>query len=185
MTIFISGGARNGKSDFAQALAVFLAERGVHYYVATMIPTDDEDQARIQKHLDSREGMGFETIECGRNILSCLDRVDRNGTFLLDSATALLMNELFPAEQGYRMDPEAPERCASELETFVRSIRHGVIVSDAIYADAARYDPITEAYRRGLAHIDRVLARACDTVIEVAADCRVIHKGSLPAGWKE
>ena len=73
MTILITGGAKNGKSDFAQDLAVSLAGGAVHYYLATMIPCDAEDHYRIKKHLESRAGLGFETIECGRNILSCLN----------------------------------------------------------------------------------------------------------------
>ena len=40
MTVFVSGGAKNGKSGFAQNLAVKLARGGKRYYVATMIPVD-------------------------------------------------------------------------------------------------------------------------------------------------
>lgn len=180
MKILISGGARNGKSDYAQELAVKLAQGGTHYYVATMIPCDGEDHKRIQKHLESRAGMGFETLECGRSILSCLERADKNAVFLLDSATALLMNELFPDPTSPDMDREAGERCARELAEFVQSVGSAVIVSDAIYADAARYDDITETYRRGLALIDRTLAAVCDTVIEASAGQWIVHKGSLP-----
>lgn len=180
MTILITGGAKNGKSDFAQELAVFLADGSVHYYLATMIPCDEEDHHRIKKHLESRAGLGFETIECGRNILSCLDHADPNGTFLLDSTTALLMNELFPDPISGQMDESAAMRCAEDLATFVHSVKHAVIVSDAIYADAARYDSVTETYRRSLAHIDRTLANVCETVIEVAFGNLIIHKGELP-----
>ena len=96
MKVLISGGAKNGKSSYAQDLAVALSKGGTHYYVATMIPADDEDRERIRLHLLDREGMGFETVECGRDILKCLELADPSGTFLLDSATALLLNALFP-----------------------------------------------------------------------------------------
>ena len=107
MTFFISGGAKNGKSTLAQNLAVALAKGNTHYYVATMIPVDDEDRLRIQRHIEDREGLGFTTLECGRNILSCLEHADPKATFLLDSVTALLMNELFREDKGYQMDLEA------------------------------------------------------------------------------
>ena len=103
MIVFISGGGKSGKSSLAQDLTVALSE-GKHYYIATMIPTDAEDHERIRLHIADRDGMGFETIECGRNILSCLDKAHADGAFLLDSATALLMNELFRAEKNYEMD---------------------------------------------------------------------------------
>lgn len=180
MTVLHSGGAKNGKSDLAQELAVRLAHGGPLYYVATMIACDEEDHRRIQKHLASRDGMGFETIECGRNILSCLERVDNSGTFLLDSTTALLMNELFPDPAGCEMDLDAANRCARELAVFAQSVGNAVMVSDGIYADCGLYDKGTEAFRRGLAHIDRTLAQVCQTVIEVAAGHQILHKGVLP-----
>ena len=74
MTIFLSGGAKNGKSTLAQELAVKLSGAGKRYYVATMIPTDEEDLARIRRHVADRDGLGFETIECSKNMLSCLER---------------------------------------------------------------------------------------------------------------
>ena len=70
MRVFLSGGAKNGKSGYAQHLAVQLAQGGKHYYVATMIPVDEEDRERIRHHIADRAGMGFETIECGTDILS-------------------------------------------------------------------------------------------------------------------
>lgn len=179
MTVFISGGAKNGKSGFAQDLAVSLAQGGKHYYVATMIPVDDEDRARIAKHVADRDGLGFETIECGTNILSCLETADCSGVFLLDSVTALLQNAMFPAEKNYAMDLDAAEQCARDVVAFAGSVSNAVIVSDYIYSDAQRYDEITESYRRCLAGIDRMLAQACDTVIESSAGQLVFHKGGL------
>lgn len=177
MTVFLSGGAKNGKSSLAQDLAVRLSGDGPRYYVATMIPVDEEDRQRIRNHVADRAGLGFRTVECGRNILSCLDEVDRNGTFLLDSVTALLMNEMF-RENG--IDKDAGSRCAGELAAFARSVKNAVIVSDAIYTDAARYDEITELYRSALAAADRSVAEACDTVIEMVAGQPVIYKGGMP-----
>lgn len=180
MTVFISGGAKNGKSALAQDLALALSKGGKHYYVATMIPADHEDHDRIRRHVADRDGMGFETIECGRNILSCLNGADRHAAFLLDSATALLLNELFPDPTSCEMDVEAAARCADELVTFARSVSNLVIVSDYIYSDAARYDQVTETYRKSLAQIDRKLAAVSDTVIEVSAGNVFIHKGAIP-----
>lgn len=180
MTFFISGGAKNGKSTLAQNLAVALAKGNTHYYVATMIPVDDEDRLRIQRHIEDREGLGFTTLECGRNILSCLEHADPKATFLLDSVTALLMNELFREDQGYQMDLEAARRCGEDLETFAKTVGNAVFVSDYIASDAGRYDETTEQYRKILADIDRRLARVSDTVVEVSAGQYIIHKGALP-----
>ena len=179
MTCFISGGAKCGKSDLAQALTLSLANGGRHYYVATLISSGAEDDARIQKHLEDRAGMGFETVECFRNIMDCLKTADRDGAFLVDSVTSLIQNALFPAEKNYEMDIAAARRCAEELVAFAQTVRHGVFVSDYIYSDAERYSESTEMYRKCLADIDRRLAKICDTVIEVSGGQPIIYKGAL------
>ena len=179
MIVFVSGGAKNGKSSFARNLAVKLAMGGKRYYVATMIPVDEEDRERIRRHVADRDGLGFDTIECGGDILSCLN-YDKAGSFLLDSVTALLQNVMFPIEKNYEMDLQAAENCAQDVVTFAKSVSNAVIVSDYIYSDARRYDESTECYRRCLANIDRLLAQVSDTVIEVSGGRLIFHKGGLP-----
>ena len=179
MTYFISGGAKNGKSSLSQDLTVALSKGNKHYYVATMISTGREDDERIRRHITDRADMGFETLECFRNIMDCLHTADMNGVFLVDSVTALIQNALFPVEKNYRMDIAAANRCADELVKFAHTVRHVVFVSDYIYSDADRYSESTEMYRKCLADIDRRLAMVCDTVIEVSAGQPIIHKGDL------
>ena len=178
MIVFITGGAKNGKSSYAQRLAVRLAQGGPRYYIATMIPVDEEDRERIRRHIADREGLGFETVEQGRDILRCLSQVDKNASFLLDSVTALLMNELF-LPPDYRLNPDAGDKCARELVEFAQSVKNIVLVSDYIYSDALRYDEITETYRKALASIDRQLAAVSDVVLELSAGNIMVHKGDF------
>ena len=179
MTYFISGGAKCGKSALAQDLTVALAKGGRHYYVATLISSGAEDEERIRRHLADREGMGFETLECFRNLMDCLHAADKDAVFLVDSVTSLIQNALFPEEKNYEMDLAGASRCAEELEEFARTVRHAIFVSDYIYSDAERYSESTEMYRKCLADIDRKLAKVCDTVIEVTAGQLTVHKGEL------
>lgn len=178
MNIFISGGAKNGKSTLAQTLTVSLARGGTHYYVATMISSGAEDDERIHRHIADRDGMGFETLECFRNITDCLPSADPRAAFLVDSVTALMQNSLFPVEKNYEMDLQAAEQCADSLIEFAGKVKNAVFVSDYIYADPRRYDDATERYRRCLAATDRRLAAICDMVIEVSAAQPIVHKGS-------
>ena len=175
MSTYISGGCKNGKSFYAQRVA--RAGGKPLYYIATMIPHDEEDLARICRHRDERAGWGFETLECGQDILRCLDCADLKGSFLLDSVTALLSNEMFTADG---VDSDAPRRIAEALERFVGRAPNTVMVSDYIFSDALIYDDLTEAYRRGLADIDRRMAARCDNVIEVVGGQFTVHKGALP-----
>lgn len=178
MTYFLSGGAKNGKSTLAQNLAV--AAGGKRYYIATMISSGEEDDARIRRHIADRAGLGFETVECFTNILDCLAHTDKNATFLVDSVTALMQNALFPAEKGYAMDISAAERCIEELVAFSAAVRNVIFVSDYICCDGMDYDETTKTYCRCLAEADRRLAEICDTVVEVCAGSYLVYKGALP-----
>ena len=129
MIVFITGGAKNGKSSLAQNLAVKLAGGGKRYYIATMIPSDQEDRDRIRRHIADRDGMGFETVEQGRDIAKVLTKADPNGSFLLDSVTALLLNELFPDPTSCEMDEDAADRCEKGLGSLCDRASNLVLVS--------------------------------------------------------
>lgn len=178
MTVFISGGAKNGKSTYAQRIAKKLAGNGSLYYVATMIPHDEEDNARIRRHLQEREGWGFRTLERGTDILGCLTETGGKGSYLLDSVTALLANEMFRQDGSF--DGQSPERVERELVRFAEQAESAVFVSDFIYADAGHYDAYTDAYRKGLAQVDRALAECCDCVLEICSGQVITHKGGNP-----
>lgn len=174
MKIFISGGAKNGKSYHAQCLAKAQAT-GILYYIATMAPRDDEDRERVERHRRERDGWGFDTVEQSHDIAEIMSRCDTSASFLLDSTTALLSNEMFSA-QG-EIDHAAPQKIARELELILAGINNIVIVSDYIFSDCIIYDADSEAYRRGLAYLDRICAQNCDIVLEVSSGNIMIHKG--------
>ena len=187
MIALISGGCKNGKSFYAQRLACQMAlhqERPL-YYLATMIPADEEDLARIRRHRLERAGWGFDTVEQGYDLCSCLEPgrltasgqpVRPEGVFLLDSTTALLSNEMFQPDG--QMDRQAAQRVAGQLLNFARQVGGVVFVSDNIYSDPRRLDPSTQCYRKGLALIDRKLAQICDQVIEVTYGLNYFYKGT-------
>ncbi len=146
-----------------------------------MISADAEDDERIRRHHRRPRGAGLLKRSSARGASSrVLDTADRNGVFLLDSVTALLQNEIFPPERKLRARSPGGGAVRAGCWNFVRSVRSVVLVSDYIFSDAGEYDPMTEQYRRALAGIDRMLARECDTVVELAAGRRIVHKGVLP-----
>ena len=174
MNVFISGGAKNGKSSFAQNLAVQMAKekKCPLYYVATMIPHDDEDRARIERHQDERRGKGFRTIECGFDIEKEIE--DKDGVFLIDSVTALLSNEMFRPDGT--VDNEASIRISERLRSLCKSHDGLIFVSDYIYGDGIEHDELTEGYIQGLAIIDKALAKECGRVIEMTCGLPIDYK---------
>ena len=175
MKIFISGGCKSGKSYYAQCLA----KKGKRqasplYYIATMKGVDQEDENRITKHKKDRDGWGFTTIEQFRDIEDILHKCDHNGSFLLDSLTALLSNEMFPTKDI--INENAHEQIADGLIKIMKQLQHVVIVSDYIYSDAALYESLTEKYRKSLAALDSLAAKNCDVVLEVMYAQVIVHK---------
>jgi len=180
MRIMISGGVKSGKSYYAQRIAKEQSSRsndaGSLYYIATMCPSDGEDRKRIRKHQEERDGWGFITVEQPVDIHKILEHCDWGGSFLLDSVTALLANEMFLPDGT--VNEEAAVKTRVELTETLRALKDAVIVSDNIYSDAMVFDPLTERYRRSLAEVDRAVAEICDTVLEAVYSTVVIHKST-------
>ena len=180
MTIFISGGCKNGKSTIAEDCCIKLANGGPLYYIATMVPYDDEDRERIKRHVKSREGKNFITLEQPRDLLKCLKNSDsENGTYLLDSVTALLVNEMYSPEST-EADHEAGKRTAKALASFAKKVKNAVFVSDYIYSETPAYSEYTEEYMKALALCDSTLAKKCDAVAEICGAIPTMYKGELP-----
>ena len=72
MIVTVTGGSGSGKSEFAENLMTELlnktSENNKLFYIATMKPYGEEAAKRIQRHQKLREGKGFKTIECYKNI---------------------------------------------------------------------------------------------------------------------
>ena len=181
MKVFITGGCKNGKSSYAEEIALSLTDLNSQcFYLATMQPVDDEDNIRIAHHQASRRGLGFETIEWQTHIDQVVDhnKYNQNGTFLLDSVTALLANEMFTVVDGkYQINLDAPKKVVKEISNLIKMVNHIVIVSDFIYADEPFYDADTEIFRKGLGFIDCSCAKASDVVIEVCYGNLIVYKG--------
>jgi adenosylcobinamide kinase/adenosylcobinamide-phosphate guanylyltransferase len=176
MKIFITGGCKNGKSYYAQQLA--LAQRKDKlYYVATMRSADSEDDERIKRHKKERDGLGFITVEQPVNVEEILVKIRPDGSIILDSLTALLANEMFLPDGG--INGRAAAKISDAVACILANQDNIVIVSDFIYSDAHIYDELTEKFRKSLAEIDRVAADKCETVLEAAYSNIITHKGKL------
>ena len=180
MKVLILGGAKSGKSDLAQKVALRLAGEGPRYYLATMLPMDGEDEARIASHLARRAGMGFKTLEEGYSLLAALEATHGRGVFLVDSLTALYTNLLFPKEKGYSLDPEGSARFREEVLAFCERVRDAVFVGDDVFTDGMRFARETELFREGYGSLLCALAARCDTVVEVRSSLGVCRKGEIP-----
>ena len=170
MIVLVTGGSGCGKSYYAERLVARLAAKQGLVYVATMEAMDDECRARIARHRSQREPLGFATMECPTG----LDRLDiaAGASVILECVPTLLANEMF-SPGG---DSDAVLRGIEKLALRCANL---VVVTNDVFADGARYDPETEAYRARLGVINCAIAARADCVVEVVYTVPVLIKGCL------
>ena len=89
--IYITGGARSGKSLLAETMS--LDNYKTRTYLATAIAYDNEMIDRIEKHLIQR-GKNWKTIEGYKNIPNLLEGKIQTDVVLLDCLTNMVSNLL-------------------------------------------------------------------------------------------
>ena len=175
MITFVVGGAKSGKSMFAQDLAKALErDNGRLYYIATMNPYDLEDVKRIENHLKEREGYGFETIEETLYMEKAAERFNKKDTVLIDSITSLVTNSMF---KGMEFIKDVNKSIIKGVKEITNKADNIVIVSDYLFSDSIEYDCYTENFRRELGLINKEIARVADVVIECSFGNVIYHKG--------
>jgi adenosylcobinamide kinase/adenosylcobinamide-phosphate guanylyltransferase len=121
--VFITGGARSGKSRYAQELALQLSHSPV--YVATARQWDSDFQQRIQRHQHDRDER-WTSIEEEKNI-SRLDLV--NKVAVIDCVTLWLTN--FFIDNKYDIDQCLAE-CKQEILQLQQQAGTFIIISNEI-----------------------------------------------------
>ena len=175
MKILISGGVKNAKSSYAEDLAIKIANNKKLYYLATMVPYDSEDHKRIKLHQESRKDKGFITIEVATDIDRILDDCDTSSTFLLDSLTAYVLNEMF--ENGNKQIEDISSKIKNDLNKLINNVGNIVIVTDYIFSDYQEFSDFTIDYLKLFADISIYVASLCDVVIERIVGNNNVLKG--------
>lgn len=175
--ILILGGARSGKSSYAEQRAKELGGESV-LYVATSEIKDDEMQQRVAKHRAERLP-AWGTLESPRNVAQAL-RQERSSArvVLLDCMTFLVANHLMdaaaPKENPFddpRADPFDPQieaNVVTEVETLIAYVQEAdvqlVVVSNEVGLGVVPPYELGRAYRDILGRANQILARHADEV---------------------
>ncbi|AIQ56786.1 bifunctional adenosylcobinamide kinase/adenosylcobinamide-phosphate guanylyltransferase [Paenibacillus borealis] len=172
MSILVTGGARSGKSGFAERLTRKLADPQQAVYVATGQAFDEEMKARIALHRQQREEGGFrwETLEEPLELSVLLERQSGSGqAVLVDCLTLWLSNQLLAVEE--RSDrQQLVEEAIAGLEQSVSSFQGTLIlvtneVGDGIVPEYS----LGRLYRDLAGRMNARLARQCEQVFLVTA----------------
>jgi len=153
----VTGGARSGKSRFAQRLA---AESGLPVvYLATASAGDPEMARRIEEHRRLRP-TDWRTVEEGKDILGTIKGLRAPHTVLVDCITLWISNLL---EEGLG-DEEILQR-ARHLADFLPSSGHRIIiVTNEVGWGIVPPSPLGRRFRDLAGTVNQILARASDEV---------------------
>ena len=95
LTILVTGGARSGKSSFAEKRTKQLGSSLM--YIATSEIIDSEMENRIAEH-QARRGSEWQTLHAPLKLTEALSEIDGKGPCLVDCLTIWLNNLIFHNE---------------------------------------------------------------------------------------
>ena len=173
LRLLILGGARSGKSQLAQAIAVRRWTRPA--YLATAEILDDEMAARIRRHRRNR-GQRWHCVEEPLEIAKIIRRgVPGTDGILVDCLTIWLSNVLLKEGRG------AFARRRDELVKALQQARQDVIlVANEVGMGVVPEHALGRIFRDLAGWLNQAVAREVDTVVLVTAGLPLVLKGQLP-----
>jgi adenosylcobinamide kinase / adenosylcobinamide-phosphate guanylyltransferase len=171
-SVLVLGGARSGKSLYAQRLAE--AHGSKRLYLATAEAGDDEMAARIARHQADR-GKGWRTLEAPLDVAEALGAHARPGTVIVVDCLTLWLSNLMLAGR----DPgEAIARLADAIGALAGP---AILVSNEVGMGIVPEHRLGRDFRDWQGLANRKIAGACDAVAFVAAGLPVqLKPGPAP-----
>lgn len=163
MISIVTGGARSGKSEFAESLI-----KGDAIYIATAENYDDKMDLRIKKHVKRRDesGIKWRTVECLKNF----DGLSGEEKYVLfDSLGVFVSNIMFSKTADDLSDKSIEETILvvrKELEELLDWARENdkelVIVTDEVGMSIIPESKVARVYRDLIGTINKEVAAKCD-----------------------
>ena len=199
--ILILGGARSGKSTFAERLVTSsgrtAGSAGSVAFIATATADDDEMRARIARHRASRP-REWHTIEEPLDLVGAVRQAYKLADVLLLDCVTLWLGNMLAQESGQResddkgkeelcitsnLFDERPLNQIEELLTVVQSAGPNktlIVVTNEVGLGVVPAYPLGRVYRDTLGYVNQRLAQAADRVYlmvaGMAVDIKRLHE---------
>ena len=178
----ILGGARSGKSAYAEHLAIESGKEVV--YIATATAGDDEMADRIQHHRSSRPAQ-WTTVEEPLALGEQLLRLSAPGrVILIDCLTLWLNNALFEGGAHY---PDVgtialPEKFLRERALLMGALQQCggdvILVSNEVGMGIVPCGAVARCFADEAGRLNQSVAAICDRAVFIAAGLPLMLKGS-------
>lgn len=169
--ILVTGGARSGKSSFAEELIKGYGGNAI--YIATAIAFDEEMKHRINKHRKQRPSH-WETVEAYKDLDALLgEKLNGKAACLLDCITIMVSNLMFEENLNWEyMNAEdlqqIEEKVRIEIEKFLNFVRGAsipfVAVTNEIGMGIVPENALARIFRDIAGRINQLLAKSADEV---------------------
>jgi len=166
----VLGGARSGKSAFAENLITATGRRRI--YIATAEAWDDEMRDRIARHRQDR-GAGWETVDAPLDLSGALAAIPADAAVVVDCATLWLTNHMLAghdlaSETGQLLASLAA--CAAPVAVVTNEVGWGIVPDNAL----------ARRFRDAQGRLNQQMAAQADLVVGVMAGLPFALKGRLP-----
>ena len=186
--IFVTGGAKSGKSKFAEELILKLNNgKQENIYLATSLVFDEEVKEKVRLHKERRKN-DWRTVETYKNFENSLNKYfpktknEVKNNILVDCLTNLITNIIFEKEyidwenfdkKSYIQDLEKldkiVENTVNELINVSKNFENAVIVSNELGMGLVPSYPLGRYFREIAGKMNQVMAKKADEVYFVVS----------------
>ena len=186
--IFVTGGAKSGKSKFAEELILKLNNgKQENIYLATSLVFDEEMKEKVRLHKERRKN-DWRTVETYKNFENSLNKYfpktknEVKNNILVDCLTNLITNIIFEKEyidwenfdkKSYIQDLEKLDKIVknsvNELINVSKKFENAVIVSNELGMGLVPSYPLGRYFREIAGKMNQVMAKKADEVYFVVS----------------
>ncbi len=170
----ILGGARSGKSRYAQKLASELKRVA---FIATARPSDSEMRRKIAQHRSERPA-SWETIEAPTDLANAIESRSTKATVIIIDCLTLYLDNVMHAKRGAVIEIE--RRLHQVCEAIRTSKSSVIVVSNEVGCGVVPAFRSGRRYRDLLGQLNQQIAEMADRVIFMVAGMALTVKD--PAG---
>ncbi|MGF7173702.1 bifunctional adenosylcobinamide kinase/adenosylcobinamide-phosphate guanylyltransferase [Azospirillum doebereinerae] len=167
----VLGGARSGKSRYAEGLVTALG--GPRVYIATARIWDDEMAERVAAHRGDR-GPGWTTVEEPLDLTGALRRHAADGTGVLVDCLTLWLTNLLMAEADVESQTAALVAALAGLPGRV------VLVSNEVGLGIVPDNALARRFRDHAGRLHQAVAAVAPRVVLTVAGLPIFAKGNAP-----
>jgi adenosylcobinamide kinase/adenosylcobinamide-phosphate guanylyltransferase len=168
-SLFVLGGARSGKSRYAQARAEAIGANPV--FVATAEAFDDEMRDRIAQHRADRDAR-WRTVEAPRDLPAAIDALSGDEAVVLVDCLTLWVSNLLLA--GADIPLAGRELCAA-IGRFEGAL---ILVANEVGLGIVPDNALARQFRDAAGHLNQAVAVVADEVVLLTAGLPLTLKAS-------